>query len=229
MPRFVVLGREENIQTRVGASRPTYTIPVGVGYPDSGILLCVVFGDAVVEYRPTISQEGKPSLMIPNRINAYMKTYASIGLPQARVDWMVNSILEAHEMKVTVDTPKFGTLHNGYCWVNANISNAHEPEGILISRGKATHVGLRSYMINGKKSLLGNVCVTMSLKRVVINENVVRTFGVAFKHIQIFGTTNLCSPRKNYTIGPGESLSARVIGALFSSPRCQTERVGSWL
>jgi hypothetical protein len=215
LPRFVALGKEENIQARVGASRPTYTIPVGIGYPDGSMVPSIVFADAIVEYRPTAGQEGKPSLVVPNRVNAYMKTYASIGLPRARVDAMVKSIADTHKIVVTVDTPKFGTLHNDYYWVNANISASHVPETIIVSKGKGIPVSTLSFMLNVPKSLLGNVCVTMSLKRVIVNETVVRTFGVAFKHIQVVEFTTISSPKLASTvelcIDSGKEASAEVL------------------
>jgi hypothetical protein len=196
-PRFVVLGREDNIQARINSPMPTFTMPVGIGYPDDGICAGITIADCIVEYRTNIGIPSKKTT-IPGQKNVYLETYASIGIPQERLEWMTQNIKVNHRLDVDINTYKFGTLSNGYYWVSANISQGSTPIAFAVDgSGVIKRPSLISLVRTMAKNLIGVMCLTFSIKRVYDEQRSValRTFGITLKSMQVTNITDLSAPK----------------------------------
>ncbi|KAH9806638.1 hypothetical protein DFH28DRAFT_1142715 [Melampsora americana] len=192
--RFVVAAAEEDIAPKVNSNVPLITTLLGMAYPDGGECSSFVFKDAIVEYRENIGIVSTKASKIPGKVTSYMESYASVGFPTARFQWIKSQLEELHGLKLTDDPKITGTEHNGRLWFTANITGGKPTAAIVKPDGTTTTISIFTLMGNVKKSLRGNVCVSLSLKRVVVNGVVYRGFSVGLKHMQVLEMTDDRSP-----------------------------------
>ncbi|KAJ3218625.1 hypothetical protein HDU81_000556 [Chytriomyces hyalinus] len=179
----VALGNEEDISKQVGSSVPVYSLPVGISYKDGSMTSAIVFRDAIVEYRTNIGVPSSKKSVIPGKDNVYGKTYYSVGIPEERFNMMESKVKEVYGIEMAKDPLSRGKIHNGYVWVNANVSKNHEPVCSVIKNAKQRDGQLLALMINFKQNII-----------VIEGDNVVRSFTFSLKQMQVIDTTDTASP-----------------------------------
>jgi len=197
-PIGIVLGREEDISARVGATSPTYTLPAGIAYENTSAGSTFAFRDAIVEYRDNIGIRSTKPSKIAGKETVYLGSYASIGVPAKRFDWMVDSVEREHGLKMARDM-KYGKRHNGYVWITANISTI-APTSVIVSSTGTDRVLLQGLVKQLKQHVMGIVCTTVSLRRVEENGELKRAFSFGLKCVQVLQTTKISSPPLSSTV-----------------------------
>ncbi|KAI8607976.1 hypothetical protein BC830DRAFT_1174818 [Chytriomyces sp. MP71] len=192
--RSVVLGAEEDIAAKVSSPSPIYTMPVGISYPDGSAVASLVFRNAIVEYRSNIGVISSKPSKIPGKQTSYGGSYFFVGLPLTRIVWMRDFIEGAHELPMSCHENHWGKEHNGYLWVNVNVSNTKPIAKLVHSDGTKDDITLSSFLKMAGKNLIGSVCLTATLKRVEDSGVLKRAFNFGIKFMQVTRTTLICSP-----------------------------------
>ncbi|KAI8611567.1 hypothetical protein BC830DRAFT_1198845 [Chytriomyces sp. MP71] len=190
----VVLGPEEDISKQVGSTAPVYSLPLGISYMDRSMMSAVVFKSAFIEHRNNIGVPSAKKSVIPGKDNIYGKTYYSIGIPETWFKQLESRVFDIHGLPMTMNSAAHGKTHNGYVWFNANVAKNHEPTCSLVWAGKQRDRQLTALLTNFKQNIIGNVCCTVSLKRVVKNDKVFRSFTFSLKQVQVVYVTDISSP-----------------------------------
>jgi hypothetical protein len=72
-----------------GANRATYTLPIGVGGANGEKTSMFCFDDAIVEYRKNIDKTYGKVNPVTGTQPRFMVTYASVGIPIKRYQWLI--------------------------------------------------------------------------------------------------------------------------------------------
>ncbi|TDH65499.1 uncharacterized protein CCR75_009510 [Bremia lactucae] len=125
------------------------------------------FDDAIVEYRENIGIPGKSMNTITGVAPCYMGTYASVGIPESRYNWIVGSLAQ---IDVIAGMGERDNCFNGYVWTTANITNNYYVPVLMSIKGKVVIHGsadknLMHVIRQIKSNVIGVVGVEMTLKR----------------------------------------------------------------
>ncbi|KAJ3020819.1 UNVERIFIED_CONTAM: hypothetical protein HDU68_009956 [Siphonaria sp. JEL0065] len=193
--RLVIPGKEEDITKRVGSTTSTFTLPLMLAHPDEGVCSAFVMKDAIVAYRANIGKPSKKASVIPGKETIYMKSYAYIGLPADRVNWLISSLHDLHGLEIANTETYIGKFDGEYYWINTNISESVEPQVFIRDNsGETTITSMMAFMRATKKSFLGHACLTISLKRVEIEGKFMRALSFSFKSMQLVSFSDATGP-----------------------------------
>jgi hypothetical protein len=193
--RLLALGKEEDITKRVNSAVPVFTTPIGIRYKDGSMGVALCFRDGIVEYRSNLGLKSATPSKVPGKETIYGVTYISVGIPEARYNWIVKQLAEVFELRVTSKDNVAPKIHNGYAWFVANISNDAKPQAHMIRGAHRESATLRSMLGVFEKSLIGVVTVTMSLKRVLEDGELTYGFSMSLKAMQVSDITVKGSPK----------------------------------
>jgi len=192
--RTIVLGEEQDIAQNVKSPIPINLIGVGIGFPDGACVAAMHFRDAIVEYRSNIGVESKRANVIPGKSNIYMGSYASIGIPLKRYEWIIECIKDVHSLEMATSSKGVPQIYQGYAWFIANIPSGDSPVAVVVGQGKSERMSLISLLSALKVSVRGIVCTTATLKRVEEEGRLKRVLGFTLKGIQVVDQTTVSSP-----------------------------------
>ncbi|CAI5482455.1 unnamed protein product [Closterium sp. Yama58-4] len=116
----LILAEERDVTKSTSAAGPLEFTDVYVLWPDGGISPSLILQSVVVEYRTNIGQAKQYKSDRGDRTwsGTYMESYASLGIPAARYQWLMDSIRACVPMPVDELT---ATMNDGYAWVNAKL------------------------------------------------------------------------------------------------------------
>ncbi|KAJ3220935.1 hypothetical protein HK099_003894 [Clydaea vesicula] len=229
---FVLIGNEEDISGRLtGATRPIYTLPIGVGWNSGEKTSMFCFDDAILEYRKNIDKASGKINKATGTQPRYMVTYASIGIPMQRYKWLVEFALEAN---VTIIKGPKDQEHNNYLWINVNITRDYIPPMIVILASNQVKVlgdskqNLKSALMTAKKNFIGVVAMEINLKRSAGFTENRREYllSPSLKMMQVIDETDISSPPLNKAVefSPKNVVtSARLLDSLRGRPTTASE------
>ncbi|KAJ3382886.1 hypothetical protein HDU92_004514 [Lobulomyces angularis] len=203
---FVLIGNEEDISGRLtGATRPIYTLPIGVGWNSGEKTSMFCFDDAILEYRKNIDKASGKINKATGTQPRYMVTYASIGIPIQRYKWLVEFALEA-DISI-IKGPK-DQEHNNYLWINVNITRDYIPPMIVILASNQVKIlgdskqNLKSALMTAKKNFIGVVAMEINLKRSAGFTENKREYllSPSLKMMQVIDETDISSPPLNKAV-----------------------------
>jgi hypothetical protein len=199
--RKVLVASEVDITSRVSSKVPLYTTALYVGYPDGSIAPGFVFSEAIVEYRPNIGSPSKRVIGEIGKAAIYMGTYASVGIPLSRYLWIVDwlesyndaglAFIGEHDEKIKIE--------NGYAWVVATLTDTQPPMATVtskdqLSRTVQSSIKLIELLKTTKRSIKGNVVMSLTLKRAVVGSTCKRKLGFNLKYVQPIDVTDISGP-----------------------------------
>ncbi|KAJ3167504.1 hypothetical protein HDU87_001511 [Geranomyces variabilis] len=203
---YVLIGNEEDISSRLtGATRATYTMSIGVGWADGEKTSMFCFDDAIVEYRKNIDRASGKLNSATGTQPRYMVTYASVGIPIKRYNWLVEY---ADAAGVSVVRGPKDQENSGYIWINANITRDYIPPMVItLPNGGVKILGdqkqnLKAALMTAKQSFIGVVAMEINLKRgpgfTVSSRNYL--LSPSLKMMQVIDITDICSPPLNKAV-----------------------------
>ena len=185
---------ETDISERLGSPTPLFTMNIGVGYNDESCGGLFVIEGAVLEYRNNIGIVTTKTFANRSAQIGYLVTYASVGIPEKRYEWLIGHIEQAG-VQVGDDEQKPMQHNNGKVWITANITNNTKPVMILRSTDGTPQRGeLAAGMAKIQRNVVGFLFATMTLKRVATSSGIKHKIGMSIKAFQAIDITDICSP-----------------------------------
>ncbi|CAI7765290.1 unnamed protein product [Closterium sp. NIES-53] len=177
-PVALILAEERDVTKLTSAAGPLEFTDMYVLWPDGGISPSLILQSVVVEYRTNIGQAKQYRSDRGDRTwsGSYMESYASLGIPAERYDWLMDCIRDCVPMPV--DEPN-ATRNDGYAWVNAKLPDK--------SRLRLT------MRVNQVTKQLASAVTTLNS----IRANVIGIGTMTIKLRRIVNTTEIRSPPLN--------------------------------
>lgn len=226
---YMVAADEKDIADRLqGVTKPTYMLQVGVAWDTGEMTSLVCLNGGIVEYRRNIGVESARINAVTGTKPCYMATYASIGVPVQRYEWMVSRL---KEIGLEAGPGLRDTEANDYMWITANITRGFHPAAVIRNeRGEARllsdeKMNLQAAIANLKQNVIGVLAVEVTLKRTPdFSITGKRTIAFSLKCMQIVDVTDIGSPPLNRAVefSPAETgTSSRVLEGLRKQEKVQ--------
>ncbi|CAI7815183.1 unnamed protein product [Closterium sp. NIES-54] len=199
-PVALILAEERDVTKLTSAAGPLEFTDMYVLWPDGGISPSLILQSVVVEYRTNIGQAKQYRSDRGDRTwsGSYMESYASLGIPAERYDWLMDCIRDCVPMPV--DEPN-ATRNDGYAWVNAKLPDKSRLRLTMRVNQVTKQLASAVTTLNSiRANVIGIGTMTIKLRRVPDeHRNRGRHYALTLMlhAMQIVNTTEIRSPPLN--------------------------------
>jgi hypothetical protein len=204
----ILIGDERDITKQINSARPVTLIDLGVGYQDA--TQNVVFGiiKGILEYRTNLGIEKESAISSGIPKSCYGKTYVSIGIPEERYDFIYQEISERFGVPLTTNPNSVHKRHDGYVWLVCSLPRNVSPLAFMkVGDKKVSPRPVYDVLATTKKSLIGNVGLTMTLKRDPKSSELAYIISPTLQFMEPTDITNKSSPPLNAPVAFQEGSS----------------------